>query len=273
MIELLQYEFMRNAFTAAFLVSIACGIVGTYVVIKKIVSISGSIAHTAFGGVGLGYLLRVDPLLVAVPWSVLSALGIGVVSKETNVNEDTAIGIFWAVGMALGILFIHLSEGYAQDLFSYLFGNILTVPASELYLMGLLDIAIVVITAFFFKELAALSFDEEFAEVRGVPTKFLYFLLLCMVALSVVIMIKVVGIILIIAMLTLPAAIAKQHTRSLARMMAFSVAICAILSLGGLWLSYVFDFPSGATIIILLTVAFVASSLYCKLTDETLVST
>jgi len=263
--DILQYEFMRNAFVAAFLVSIACGVVGTYVVVKRIVAISGGISHTAFGGIGLGYLLKADPILIAVPWTILSALGMGVVSKETKISEDTSIGIFWAVGMALGILFIHLSEGYSPDLFSYLFGNILTVPQLELIVMGILDLIIVAFTFFLYKELKALSFDEEFAEVSGVPTRYLYLLLLCLVALSVVVMIKVVGIILVIALLTLPAAIAKQHTKSLGRMMVFAVILCIILTIGGLWFSYLLDLPSGATIILLLAASFIASSLFKKL--------
>ena len=265
--DILQYEFMRNAFMAAFLVSIACGIVGTYVVVKRIVAISGGIAHTAFGGIGLGYLLKSDPILITVPWTILSALSMGLVSKETKISEDTSIGIFWAVGMALGILFIHLSEGYTPDLFSYLFGNILTVPQLELMIMGILDLIIVAFTFFLYKELKAVSFDEEFAEVSGVPTRYLYLLLLCLVALSVVVMIKVVGIILVIALLTLPAAIAKQHTKSLGRMMSFAVLLCIFLTIGGLWFSYVLDMPSGATIILLLASTFIASSLFKRITD------
>ena len=163
--------------------------------------------------------------------------------------------------MALGIIFIHFSEGYAPDLFSYLFGNILTVPRLELFIMAILDLAIILITFLLYKELKAISFDEEFAEASGVPTRHLYLLLLCMVALSVVVMIKVVGIILVIALLTLPAAMAKQHTSSLGRMMLFAVVLSAILAMGGLWLSYIFDLPSGATIILLLAAAFVGSSL------------
>jgi len=264
--DILQYEFMRNAFMAAFLVSIACGIVGTYVVVKRIVAISGGIAHTAFGGIGLGYLIKLDPILVTVPWTILSALSMGLVSKETKISEDTSIGIFWAVGMALGILFIHLSEGYTPDLFSYLFGNILTVPQLELIVMGILDLIIVAFTFFLYKELKAVSSDEEFAEVSGVPTRYLYLLLLCLVALSVVVMIKVVGIILVIALLTLPAAIAKQHTKSLGRMMAFAVILCIFLTIGGLWFSYILDLPSGTTIILLLASTFITSSLFKRIT-------
>jgi len=265
MFDILQYEFMRNALAAAFLVSIACGIVGTYVVVKRIVAISGGIAHTAFGGVGLGYLVGIDPILAAVPWSVLSALSMGLVSKKTKISADTVIGIFWAVGMALGILFIYMSAGYAPDLFSYLFGNILTVPASELLIMAVLDLIIIGITFIFYKEFKALSFDEEFAEVSGVPTNNLYLLLLCMVALSVVVMIKVVGIVLVIALLTLPAAMARQHTHNLGRMMIYSLVLSILLTVGGLWLSYIFDLPSGSTIILLLAFVFVLSSVYKKL--------
>ncbi len=265
MLEILHYQFMQNAILAAFLVSIACGIVGTYVVVKRIVALSGGVAHAAFGGIGLGYFLNLDPLLVAIPWTVLSALGIGVISRETNISEDTSIGMLWAVGMALGILFIHMSSGYAPDLFSYLFGNILTVPSAELFFMAVLDLAIAAFAFAFYKQLEAVSFDEEFAEISGVPTRTLYLLLLCMVALSVVVMIKVMGIILVIALLTIPAAISRGYASTLPRMMLYAVALSIALSIGGLWLSYVFDLPSGATIILLLAAAFMISSAHKKI--------
>ncbi|MBD3398012.1 iron chelate uptake ABC transporter family permease subunit [Candidatus Micrarchaeota archaeon] len=264
MFEMLQYQFMQNAVIAAFLVSIACGIVGTYVVVKRIVALSGGIAHTAFGGIGLGYLLNFDPILTAIPWTILSALGIGTISRETGISEDTSIGMFWAVGMALGILFIYISSGYAPDLFSYLFGNILTVPSGELVLMGLMDVAIIIFAFFFYKKLEAVSFDEEFAKISGINTRFVYLLLLCMVALSVVVMIKAVGIILVIALLALPAAIARKYTSSLLSMMGYAIILSIILSLGGLYLSYLFDLPSGTTIILLLACAFLLSSVQQK---------
>jgi len=265
MFEILQYQFMQNAIIAAFLVSIACGIVGTYVVVKKIVALSGGVAHTAFGGIGLGYLVGIDPLLAAVPWTILSALGIGTISKETQISEDTSIGMFWAVGMALGILFIYMSSGYAPDLFSYLFGNILTVPSSELLLMALMDVVIILFAFIFYKKLEAVSFDEEFAEISGINTRYIYLLLLCMVALSVVVMIKAVGIILVIALLALPAAIARKYSSNLLGMMGYAIGLSILLSLGGLYLSYIFDLPSGSTIILLLAVAFVLSSLQQKM--------
>lgn len=251
MIELFQYAFMQNAFIAAVLVGVACGIVGTYVVVRKIVFISGGVAHAAFGGIGLGYLLGVSPLAAAVPFSVVSAVAMGALSKKTKIKEDTAIGVIWAVGMALGILFIHLTPGYAPDLFSYLFGNILTVPRADLVMMVMLDAVIVGTVVVFYKEFLALSFDEEFSLIVGVPTS-MYVLLLCLVGLSVVVLIRVVGIILVIALLTMPAAIGRQYTYRIDRLMILSTVIGIVVTVAGLFTSYVADLPSGATIVLLL---------------------
>lgn len=259
MIEALQYEFMRNALLAAVLVSIACGIVGTFVVTKRIVFISGGIAHAAFGGIGLGYLLGVNPVITAIPFSLLSALTIGTISKRVRISEDSAIGILWAVGMALGILFIALAPGYAPDLFSYLFGSILTVPNSDIVLMLALDLIIIILVALTFKELQAISFDEEYSRISGVPTQALYLLILCLVALSIIVLIRVVGIILIIALLTIPTVIAKQFTYQLRKLMVFSTACAVVLTVFGLWISYLFDIPSGATIVLVLSAAFLVS--------------
>ncbi len=262
MMEILQYEFMRNALMAAVLASVACGIVGAYVVIKRIVFISGGISHAAFGGIGLGYLLGINPILTAIPFSILSAFGIGVISKQGRVNEDTAIGVLWAVGMALGILFIGLSPGYAPDLFSYLFGSILTVPSFDLWMMLLLDVVIILTVFLFYKELTALSFDEEFSEVVGIPTRSMYLLFLCLVALSVVVLIRVVGVILVIALLTIPAAISRQFTYNLRRLMILSIFTGIILTVVGLWLSYALNLASGATIVLVLGSAFFMSSFF-----------
>ena len=259
--EILQYEFMRNALIAAVLVGIACGIVGTYVVIKKIVFISGGISHAAFGGIGLGYFLGISPILVAIPFSILSALAIGVISKKTEVSEDTAIGILWSAGMAIGIIFIGLSPGYAPDLTSYLFGSILTVPVSDLIMMLILDIIIILTVILFYREFSAISFDEEFSEVIGVPTGILYLLLLCLVALSVVVLIRVVGVILVIALLSIPAAIARQFTYNLKKLMVLSIFTAIVMTVSGLWLSYIFNLASGATIVLVLGAAFIVSSL------------
>jgi zinc transport system permease protein len=266
MIEALQYEFMRNALFAAILVSIACGIVGTLVVIKKIVFISGGITHAAFGGIGLGYLLGINPVLTALPFSLLSAIGIGMVRKRTRISEDSAIGILWAVGMALGILFIGLTPGYAPDLFSYLFGSILTVPLSDIFIMIVLDVIIIVTVFLLYKELQALLFDEEFSAIAGVRTNILYIVLLCLVALSIVVLIRVIGIILVIALLTIPTTIARQFTNRLRMLMVFSIVNAAVFTVAGLWLSYVLNLPSGAVIVLVFAVAFLISSAVKRIT-------
>jgi zinc transport system permease protein len=259
MFELLQYEFIRNALLAVLLASIACGIIGVYVVVKRIVFISGGIAHASFGGVGLGYFLGVNPIWGIIPFSILSALVMGLVSKRTRIPEDTAIGILWALGVSLGIVFIGLSPGYAPDLFSYLFGNILTVTSVDLIIMLILDLVIIMVVFLFYKEFLALSFDDEFATVVGVPTVKLYFLLLCLIALTIVVLMKVVGLIMIIALLTIPAAISKQYTSNLKKMIFISILLSAIFGLGGLWLSYQLNLASGATIVIVSGIGFILS--------------
>lgn len=252
MIEALQYEFIQHALIAGLLAAIACGIVGVYIVVNRIVFISGGIAHTSFGGIGLGYFIGISPVLGAMLFAITSALGIGLVTRKTRLPEDTAIGIMWAIGMALGIIFIGLSPGYAPDLLSYLFGNILTVPFSDIFLMLVLDAIIVTVVVALYKEFMALSFDEEYGTVTGAPVGALYFLLLCMIALTVVMLIRVVGIILVIALLTIPAALARQFTYNLGKMMLLAILFGEAFTFGGLWLSYELgDVASGATIILL----------------------
>ena len=247
---MLQYEFMRNALIAGLLAAVACGIVGVYVVVKRVVFISGGIAHASFGGIGLGYLLGISPILGAMFFALASALGMGLVTRRVRLPEDTAIGILWAMGMALGIIFIGLTPGYAPDLFSYLFGSILTVPAFDLMLMLILDAIIIALVLLLYKELMALAFDEEFSTVVGVPAEYLYLLLLCLIALTVVVLIRVVGIILVIALLTIPAALARQFTHSIKKMMLLSILAGTLFTFSGLWLSYWLDLASGATIIL-----------------------
>jgi len=250
MLEILQYEFMQNALIAGVLAAIACGIIGTYVVVKKIVFISGGIAHASFGGIGLGYFAGINPIVGAAFFTIASALTMGIVSKRTRLPEDASIGILWAMGMAVGIIFIGLSPGYAPDLFSYLFGNILTVPDFDLLLMLIMDALILVIVLLFYKEFLLISFDEEFSKVVGVPAERLYLLLLFLIAICVVVLIRVVGIILVIALLTIPAALVRQFTHSLKKIMIFSILAGILFTFGGLWLSYILDLASGATIIL-----------------------
>jgi zinc transport system permease protein len=251
MLEALQYEFMRNALMAGLLAAVACGVVGVYVVVKRIVFISGGIAHASFGGIGLGYFLGISPIIGALVFSLASGLAIGGITRKTRLPADTAIGILWAIGMALGVIFINLTPGYAPDLMSYLFGNILTVPMSDIILMLVLDGVIIGIIAAYYKEYLILSFDEEYATAIGMPVERLYLLLLAMIALTVVVLIRVVGMILVIALLTFPAAMARQFTHNMKKMMFLSVLFGFLFTLGGLWLSYELKLPSGATIILL----------------------
>lgn len=251
MLEALQYEFMRNALLAGLLAAIACGIVGVYVVVKRIVFISGGIAHASFGGIGMGYFLGINPIIGALVFSLASGLAIGGITRRTRLPADTAIGALWAIGMALGVVFIALTPGYAPDLMSYLFGNILNVPLSDILLMLALDAVIIGIVIAFYKEYLILSFDEEYATAIGMPVEKLYLLLLAMIALTVVVLIRVVGMILVIALLIFPAAMARQFTHNMRTMILLSVILGVFFALGGLWLSYVLKLPSGATIILL----------------------
>ncbi len=262
MMEALHYEFVRTALVAAVLAGIACGVVGTFVVVKRIVFLSGGIAHAAFGGIGLGYFLGVGPLTGLLPFSVLAALGIGWISRRGRVSEDTAIGVFWAAGMALGVVFVGLTPGYAPDLFSYLFGSILTVAPGDLRWMAALDAGILLVTALGYKEFLALAFDEEYAEAAGVPVGIFSQILLILVALTVVLLVQVAGLILVIALLTIPAATAAQHTTRLPRMMAASVILAILVTVAGLAFSYRYDIASGAAIVLTASGVFLVASIF-----------
>lgn len=252
-------EIMRNPVIAALLASVACGVIGTYVVVKRIVFISGGISHASFGGIGLGYFFGVYPMLGALVFSLVSALGMGAVTRRAKLPEDTAIGILWAIGMALGLLFVFLTPGYAPDLMSYLFGDILFVSVMDIKMMLILDAVIVLTVVLLYKEFLTISFDEGFGEASGIPAERLYLVLLCLVALTVVALIRVVGIVMVIALLTIPAATARQFTHSLQKMMALSVFLSCVFTLCGLGLSYLLDWPTGATIILVGGVMFFVS--------------
>ncbi len=259
MSEALQFEFMRNALWAGFLISIACGIIGTFVVINRLVFISGGIAHAAYGGIGLGYFFQFNPMLGAILFSLVSALSMGLVQRKTRQRADTIIGVMWAVGMAMGIIFVDLTEGYKADLMSYLFGSILAVPRSDLLIMSILDLIIVALVILFYKELLAISFDETFATVTNVPVDAIYLTLMCLVALTVVMMMRVVGLILVIALLTMPAAIAGQWVKEMKQMMVLASILGMSFTTAGLWLSYWLNLTSGATIILVAGATYLLS--------------
>jgi zinc transport system permease protein len=246
-----KYSFIQNAVMAGMLSSLACGITGTYVVVRRITFISGGIAHAVLGGMGIAYYLGVDPLVGAVVTALLSAILLGLVNLKAKQHEDTVIGALWAVGMAVGIIFMSMTPGYNVDLMSFLFGNILMVTGPALRILLLLDLIILLIVAVFYRQFLLVCFDEEYARLRGLPVDFLYILLLCLIALTVVILIKVVGLILVIALLTLPAAVAGLFTRNLRKMMGWAIVLGLLFTIVGLVISYNLNLPSGAMIIII----------------------
>ncbi len=252
---------MQYALLAGLLASVACGVIGAYVVVRRIVSISGGIAHAVLGGMGVAYFLGASPMLGALAAALVSALVIGWNSLRAKQHEDTLIGALWAVGMAIGILFISRTPGYSIDLMSYLFGDILLVPRGDLYLMAGLDTAIIVLVLLLYRQFLAVCFDEEFARLQGVRVEAVYLLLLCLIALTVVTLIKIVGLILVIALLTLPAAIALHYVRSLGKVMLLAAVLGFVFTSGGLAISYQPDLPTGATIILLAGVSYLVSML------------
>ncbi len=261
MIEILGYAFMQRALLAGTLIGIVCAIVGVYIVLKGLSFIGAGIAHASFGGVALGFLFGVNPVLTALIFCLATAWGIGLVARKGQVKEDTAVGVFFASTMALGILIIGLMKGYNVDLFGYLFGSILAVTREDMWIAVGLGLAIVAVVALFFKELLLVSFDPELAAISGLPAAKLYFLLITLIALTVVISIKVVGITLVSALLVTPAAAAYQLTERFRRMMALSILIGVGSTTGGLLLSYQFNIASGATIVLLSTLVFFIATL------------
>ena len=253
-----QYAFFQNAVMAGVLAAIACGVIGSYVVVKRLVFISGGISHAAFGGIGLGLFLGYNPLLTAIIFSVFSSSILGIISKKAYQREDTLIGAMWAIGMAFGIFMIYQTPGYVPDLASYLFGNILTVSSIDILIMIALNIIIALIVFIRYNEFLAFSFDEEFSEVTNVPVMMTYIVLLSLVALTVVVLVSVVGIILAMALLTLPAATASLFTNSLKKMIIFSIMIGIGYMLLGIGMSFFLNQPSGATIVLISGISYLA---------------
>ncbi|WP_368659901.1 metal ABC transporter permease [Methanocalculus taiwanensis] len=250
MIEILEYGFFQNAIIAGLIAAVACGIVGSFVVVRRMVATSGGISHAAFGGVGLGFFLGIDPLIGAVIFTIGAAFILWHLNIRELQETDTITGAVWATGMALGIIFVAITPGYAPDLFSYLFGNILLVPSTDIILMALLLVVILAVVIALYNQLVAVTFDPEYARVMGLPVPGLTLVLFLLIALTIVPLISVVGIILVIALLTLPAATARLFTHSLRTMMASAILIGVGTVLIGIALSYAFDLPSGATIIL-----------------------
>jgi zinc transport system permease protein len=248
---ILTYRFLQHAILGALLASVACGVIGVVIVEKKLVMMSGGIAHTAFGGIGLSYLLGFNPMIGALLFSAGASAVIATVKRKSPASPDVLIGLFWSVGMALGILFIAFMPGYPPDMTSYLFGDILTISAADLWMMVALDAVIALAVAALYAQIKAFLFDEEFARILGVPAILLEYLVYLLIALTVVVLIRVAGIILIICLLSVPPAIARLLSYDLKKIMGISVGVNALLCLLGLWVSYVLNIASGASIVLL----------------------
>jgi zinc transport system permease protein len=250
MIDALSYEFMQNAIIAGILVSIASGIIGSLIVVNRMVFLAGGIAHTSYGGIGIAVYLSIPIFLGASLFAVAAALLISFITLKQKERTDTFIGLVWAVGMAIGIVFVDMTPGYNVDLMSYLFGSILAVSKEDIWYMFALVCTIIIIVTFWYRNILAVSYDSEYALLRGVSVKFFYTLILVLSALTVVIAIKIVGLILVIALLTIPIYIAEKLSNSLYSMMFFSAIISTVFTLLGLFISYSFDVTSGASIIL-----------------------
>jgi len=273
MIEaLLNYRFLQYAVYASILISMIAGIIGTMIVEKKLVMMTGGIAHTSYGGVGIAFFFGIHPLLGAFAISLLSALGISYIKQNGKAKTDVTVGLFWSLGMALGVLFIALTPGYPPNVGSYLFGNILTVTSAELVLMVVSTFILLFAVLIYYHYWMSYLFDDEFASLIGIRAKWFEYALFSMIAIAVVATIKVVGIILVIALFTAPTATASLFTRRLKTRMIASILISLIYTLTGLFVSYVFNLAAGASIVVLAVTTYMilalVKTLYRKRTAQ-----
>lgn len=250
MLDALSYEFIQNALIAGILVSLISGIIGSLIVANRMVFLAGGIAHAAYGGIGIAIFTGIPIFLGTSIFAIIAAVIMSYVTMRQKENIDTFIGLIWAVGMAIGIILVDLTPGYNVDLMSYLFGSILAVNREDLYYMGALFVIIIFAITFWYRDILAVSYDSEYAELSGINIRFFYTLILILSALTVVIAIKVVGLILVIALLTIPIYIAQKLSSSLYSMMIISGLSASFFTIMGLWLSYTYNLTSGATIIL-----------------------
>lgn len=252
MFELLEYGFFRNALAGVVLLSIASAVIGTYIVSRRLVSISGGVTHACFGGLGLGYFLGVSPVAMAALFAICSSLGVQWMSSRHRVREDSAIAVVWALGMAVGTLFIFLTPGYVPELNSFLFGNILTITGSDIWTFAIYTCVLLAVFIFAYRLILVCAFDPDFARVRRLPVGLISTVMTVLVALCIVLTIRLVGVMLLMSMLSLPQMTAEVFERRFLRIMVFSAIISLLCSVGGLFLSTVVNVPCSALIVILM---------------------
>ena len=256
--ELLEYEFFRNAIAGVVLISVACAVIGVYIVTRRMVFIAGGITHTCFGGLGLGYFMGWNPLVTAAVFAVAGSIGVDAMGHR-RVRQDSAIAVVWALGMALGILFVFLTPGYVPELNSFLFGNVLSITRTDLWIFAAFALVSVAVYAFFGRVIMAVSFDEDFARTRYLPVKLVNTVMMILVSVCIVLTIKMIGVMLLMSLVSLPQLVAERLTRSYSRMMLISGIVSLAGCLGGLWISVLIDVPASAVIVILLAIFYVAS--------------
>lgn len=249
MFELINYTFFQHALLGSLLASIACGIIGTYIVTRRLVFISGGITHASFGGIGIGLYTGISPILAAAIFSVCSAFGVEWLSKRKDMREDSAIAVFWTFGMAVGIIFSFLSPGFTPDLSAYLFGNILTITTTDLWGLAILSVLLAVFFTLFLNPIVYIAFDREFARSQRIPVAWFEYILMMFIALTIVSCLRMIGIVLVLSLLTLPQMTANLFTHSFKRIILLSIGIGFVGCTGGLLLSYQLQVPSGAAII------------------------
>lgn len=259
--ELFQYTFFQYALIGLAIISIASAMIGTYIVTRRMVSISGGVTHACFGGLGLGYYLGWNPVLTAALFAVASSLGVELMSVRGRVREDSAIAVIWAIGMAVGILFVFLTPGYVPELNSFLFGNVLTISSADLWAFALFTAVLALFFALFYRRIVAVAFDRDFAFVIGLPVGTISTVMTVMTAVCIVLTIRLVGIMLLMSMLALPQLTAELFCRRFSRMMLASAAVSLLCSVGGLMLAAVVDVPCSALIVLVMASVYVLTAL------------
>ena len=257
MADLLQYSFFINALLGIVIISIAAAFIGTYIITRRLVSISGGVTHACFGGLGLGYFLGINPIFMASVFAIGASAGVEWLSQRYKVREDSATAVVWALGMAVGVVFIFLTPGYVPELNAFLFGNILTISHSDLWAFAIYTIVLVLFFAFFYDKIIACAFDRDFARVSHLPVKVISYIMTAMVAVCIVLTIKLAGIMLLMSMLTLPQMIAEMFAPRFKMMVLLSMIISVVCSVAGLFISAIINVPCAAIIVILFSIIFV----------------
>lgn len=265
-IELLSYPFVKNALAGILIISVAAAMIGTYIITRRLVAISGGVTHACFGGLGLGYFLGFNPVVMAAVFAVVSSLGVEAMSTRYRIREDSAIAVVWAIGMAIGVIFVFLTPGYVPELNSFLFGNILTIGRGDLWAFGIFTFLLIIFFMRYFDIIVAVAFDRDFARVSALPVTFISVTMTVMVAVCIVLTIKLVGVMLLMSMLSLPQMIAEIFCRRFKSMMLLSIVLSMFGSIVGLMLSAVVNVPCSALIVAVFSVIFIV----CKIVSSCL---